>query len=294
MEAVLLGTGCPQCSPRRFGPAALLRTAESAVLVDCGSGVTQRLVAAGTPGRDLDAVVLTHLHSDHIMDLYQLILSSWHQGRDRPQHVVGPTGTAGYVDGLMKLWRAEREQRIAHERRPSTAALEVEVTEIATDGPCLDLGDLRLSAVRVDHAPVKQAFGFVAQDASGRRAAISGDTAYCPALIEAARGAELLIHECFIHREMPVVAGVRAAETVEAVASYHTLSTEVGKVAREAGVGFLMLTHFVPVAFDRMALAEEVAAAFDGPFAIGEDLMRYDLATRRLVHADGVVRLSAP
>lgn len=294
MEAVLLGTGCPQCSPKRFGPAALLRTDKSAVLVDCGSGVTQRLVAAGTPGRDLDAVLLTHLHSDHVIDLYQLILSSWHQGRDRPQRVIGPKGTKRYVDDLMTLWRAEREQRIAHERRPSTAALEVEVTEIEGEGSCLALPDLQLSAVRVDHAPVQHAFGFVARDAAGRRAVVSGDTAYSPALIEAARGADLLIHECFIHREMPVVEGVRSAETVAAVASYHTLSTEVGRVAQEAGVGFLMLTHFVPVDFNRTALADEVAAAFDGPFAIGEDLMRYDLATRRLSHADGVVRIGGP
>lgn len=291
MEAILLGTGCPQCSPRRFGPANLVRAGDATVLIDCGSGATQRLVAAGTPGRDLDAVLLTHLHSDHVIDLYQLILSSWHQGRDRPQRILGPKGTRAHVEGLMALWQAEREQRIAHEKRPSTAALAVEVEEFADGGPILDLGDLTVEAVRVDHAPVREAFGFALTDRAGRRAVFSGDTAYCPELIRAARGADLLVHECFIHREMPVIDGVRSAETVAAVAGYHTLSDVVGRVAAEAGVGFLMLNHFVPVDFDRATLAAEVAAAFDGPFAIGEDLMRYDLAARTLTHAEGVVRI---
>ena len=84
MRVTLLGTGCPQVHDRRFGPASLVRIGGRSFLVDCGSGVTQRLVAAGTSGAALDAVLLTHLHSDHVVDLYQLIVSSWHQGRDRP------------------------------------------------------------------------------------------------------------------------------------------------------------------------------------------------------------------
>ncbi len=93
MELTLLGTGCPQCDVRRFGPANLVRHAGLSLLVDCGSGVTQRLLAAHSSGRDVDAVFLTHLHSDHTVDLFQLIISSWHQGRDRPQAVIGPPGT---------------------------------------------------------------------------------------------------------------------------------------------------------------------------------------------------------
>jgi ribonuclease Z len=130
MEITLLGTGCPVVHTGRYGPAQVVRHDGHAVLIDCGSGVTQRLLGAGLSGREIDAVLLTHLHSDHLVDLFQLIVSSWHQGRDRPQRVFGPPGTRAYVDGLMALWRPELEQRIAHERRPSTAALEVEVTEI--------------------------------------------------------------------------------------------------------------------------------------------------------------------
>ncbi len=284
MRVTLLGTGCPVVSTERFGPAQVLRHGSSSVLVDCGSGVTQRLLAAGLSGRDLDALLLTHLHSDHIVDLFQLIISSWHQGRDRPQRVLGPRGTRAYVDGLMSLWRPELEQRIAHEARPSTAALKVEVTEIEA-GQQLEIGGFVVQVVEVEHRPVKQAFGFVFAPAGGRgpRIVLSGDTRRCAALIAAARGADVLVHEVMVHREMPVIEGVRTAEGLANVASYHTLSDQVGEIATEAGVGCLVLTHFVPPACDRQALLDEVAADFAGPILIGEDLMTVDAVTRQMV-----------
>jgi ribonuclease Z len=289
MEIVFLGTGCPVVSTERYGPAQLVIGEGARVLVDCGSGVTQRLVAAGTPGRDLDALLLTHLHSDHLVDLYQLIVSSWHQGRDRPLPVYGPPGTRRYVEGLMALWEPELSQRIAHEKRPSTAALAIAVTEIAP-GEVLTFGGLEVGVVEVDHKPVRHAYGFVFEG-GGKKLALSGDTRRCQALIEAARGADLLVHEVFVHREMPVVAGVRSAETVASVASYHTLSGEVGKIAREAEVKTLALTHFVPPACDRQALLAEVAADFSGPLVLAEDLLRIDLASGSLAYGNAVLAL---
>ena len=284
MRVTLLGTGCPVVSTERFGPAQVLRHGPTAVLVDCGSGVTQRLLAAGLPGRDIEALLLTHLHSDHIVDLFQLVISAWHQGRDRPQRVFGPRGTRAYVEGLMALWRPELEQRIVHEARPSTAALEVQVTEIEA-GQRLEIGDFIVQVVEVEHQPVKQAFGFVFAPAGGEgpRIVLSGDTRRCAALIDAARGAEVLVHEVMVHREMPVIEGIRTAEGLANVASYHTLSDQVGKIAAEAGVGCLVLTHFVPPACDRQDLLDEVAADFTGPILVGEDLMTVDAASRQVV-----------
>ena len=110
-------------------------------------------------------------------------------------------------------------------------------------------------------------------------------------MIEAARGADLLVHEVFIHREMPVLPGVRSAETVANVAAYHTLSGEVGKIATEAGVKALALTHFVPPAAEREALLAEVAADFAGPIVLAEDLLRIDLTARRIAYAKAVLSL---
>jgi ribonuclease Z len=211
------------------------------------------------------------------------VISSWHQGRDRPQRIFGPPGTRRFVEGTMALWEPERSQRIAHELRPSTAAFEMDIVEIAP-GTIWDDGTMRIQAVAANHHPVRDAFGFVFE-ADGRKLAFSGDTAYCPALIEAARGADALVHECFIHREMKPSTN-RSPEGMRNVAAYHTLSGEVGRVAREAEVRLLVLNHFVPTRFDRAALIAEVRETWRGPLVIGEDLMAYDCATRSLAHRD--------
>lgn len=278
MELVLLGTGCPSVDLDRHGPANLVDDGPgSRLLVDCGSGVTHRLLEAGCPGSEIDALLLTHLHSDHIVDLFQLIISSWHQGRTRPQRVFGPPGTQKFVDGLMNLWKPELEQRIAHEKRPSIDALNVEVTEIA-GGDSLQFGHMSVKVVAVNHLPVKHAFGFVFKSPEACLA-ISGDTTYCPALIEAAKGCHMLLHEVLIHRELPIIKGKRTAETVAAMQAYHTVSDQVGRVAAQSGAGKLVLTHFVPPKFNQQSLLDEVARDFDGPIIIGEDLMRLVVAS---------------
>lgn len=272
MELILLGTGCPSVDLDRHGPANLVDGGPGCrLLVDCGSGVTHRLLAAGCPGGDIDALLLTHLHSDHIVDLFQLIISSWHQGRDRPQKIYGPPGTKHYVDGLMALWRPELKQRMAYEKRPSNVALNVEVIEIA-GGQTLSFGHMNVHVVAVNHLPVAHAFGFVFQTPKARLA-ISGDTTYCPALIEAAQGVDLLLHEVLIHRELPIIKGQRSAQTIRAMQGYHTVSDQVGKVAAQCNAGKLVLTHFVPPKFDQQNLLDEVGRDYDGPVIIGQDLM---------------------
>ena len=149
---------------------------------------------------------------------------------------------------------------------------------------------LRITAVPANHHPVKHAFGFVFEG-GGRKLALSGDTAYCPALIEAARGADALVHECFIHREMKPAPG-RSPEGIRNVASYHTLSGEVGRVAAEARVKLLALNHFVPTKFDRAALVAEVRETWRGPLVIGEDLTRYDCDSRMLQHGGATLGIA--
>jgi ribonuclease Z len=280
MRVTLLGTGCPQVHPHRFGPASLVGAAGSNFLVDCGSGVTQRLLAAGSSGARLDAVLLTHLHSDHVVDLYQLIVSSWHQGRDRPQRILGPAGTRAFAEATMAVWQSEREQRIAWERRPSTAALELDVVEFA-EGVIWDAHGVRIFAFEVNHRPVAPAFGFLFETADCR-VAFSGDTRVCDNLVAWAKDADLLVHECFIHQEMVARRGGHSDAGLENVAAYHTLSSEVGKVAARAGARLLVLNHLVPVEFDRAALLREVAADFAGPMVIGEDLLTIDVPRRTI------------
>lgn len=290
MELIFLGTGCPAVSKERYGPAHLLEAAGRRVLIDCGSGVTQRLVQARTSGAAIDLLLLTHLHSDHLVDLFQLLISGWHQGRKEPLKVAGPKGTGRYVEGLLTHWRAELDQRVAFEKRPSDTGLKVEVEEIG-DGWTKTLDDLEIEAFAVEHLPVKHAFGF-SLTAGGKRLVVSGDTRRCDAVIEAARGCDLLLHEVFIHHAMAPKPGVRDRETIEQVASYHTLSQEVGKIASEAGAKVLALTHFVPPDAGREELLAEVRQDYDGPVILGEDLMRYDLVSGRLVYGQATLSIS--
>jgi len=278
MLVTLLGTGCPQVHPHRYGPASLVRAGEQRFLIDCGSGVTQRLVGAGTSGAALDALLLTHIHSDHLVDLYQLIVSSWHQGRDRPQRIFGPRGTRAFAAATMAAWQSERELRIQWECRPSTAAFELEITEFEED-VLWQADGVRISAFLVDHRPVEPAFGFLFET-DRCRIAFSGDTTVCDNLVRAAQGVDLLVHECFIHREMTARRVMRSAQGLENVAAYHTLSSAVGKVAARAGAGMLLLNHFVPVDFDRAALLAEVRADYAGPIVLGEDLLTVDVPNR--------------
>src|SRR3546814_19591932 len=116
----------------------------------------------------------------------------------------------------------ELSLRIAHEKRPSTAALEVAVTEIAA-GQTLTFGRTQVEAVAVDHKPVRHAFGFVFRS-GGLILPLSGDPRRCEALIAAARGAYPLVHEVFTHRELPGAPGVRSAEPGPNEPGYHTHS----------------------------------------------------------------------
>lgn len=280
MRLTLLGTGCPALHPRRAGAGLLVEVGATRLLVDCGHGVAQRLVEAGTSLGAIDTVLATHLHSDHLADLWTLVVGGWHQGRARPLRLLADPAVARLARGLEAAWTEERAQRLAFEQRPNAHGFGLAIEPIAA-GERLRLGDLEVEIVAVDHRPVEPAFGLVLR-ACGRTVAVSGDTRRCPALIEAARGCDLLVHEVLVHRAMPVVPGLRSAATIAAVASYHTPLEEVGPIAAAARARALLLTHIVPPTVDPALLVAEAARGFDGPVIAGEDLLVVDLEARTL------------
>lgn len=276
-----LGSGAPPVSLRRAGPAHLVETGDVKVLVDCGSGVSQRLVAAGHAGAQIDALIVTHEHSDHLVDFYQLIVSSWHQGRNRPWRVLAPEPALANMRSQYEAFARERALRIAFEKRPDATGLEV-VFEELQQGPVAGLGDLAVEAFLVDHKPVEPAFG-LSLSANGSRIVFSGDTRLTPSLERVAEGCDLLVCEVFIDSQMPVTAGVRSAQTVASVQSYHMTPAVVAGLAARAGVKTLALTHLVPPGADTAALFAEIrAGGYAGPLIVGEDLMRLELPARLL------------
>lgn len=281
LSFTFLGTGAPPVSLRRAGPSHLVEAAGQRVLVDCGSGVSQRLVAAGARGADIDLLVVTHEHSDHLVDFYQLVVSSWHQGRNRPWRVMAPAPALANMKAQYEAFARERALRIAFEKRPDATGLEA-VFEELREGAIPGLGDLAVQAFLVDHRPVEPAFG-LSFACAGSRIVFSGDTRLTPSLEQAAEGCDLLVCEVFIDSQMPVVAGVRSAETVASVASYHMTPAVVAGLATRSGARALALTHLVPPAADTTALAREIrAAGYSGPLIVGEDLMRLEWPERLL------------
>ena len=200
MKLTLLGTGCPKVDHKRFGPSNLISTRNSKILVDCGSGITQRLEEINISSAEIDALFLTHLHSDHVIDFYQLIISSWHSYRIKPWKIYGPKGTKKFVSKIMDAWKDERTQRIKYELRSSTNAFKLLVKEFSNSG-LIKIKDTKIQYFEVDHKPVKYAFGFNFFN-NKKKLTISGDTRPCENLMKYAQKTDLLLHEVYIDDEM--------------------------------------------------------------------------------------------
>jgi len=272
MELTLLGTGCPSVDYKRFGPSNLVSTKLAKILVDCGSGITQRLHELKVSSADIDVLLFTHLHSDHAVDLYQLIISSWHSYRTKPWKIYGPKGTKKFVKKIMDAWADERKLRISYESRASAKAFDIQVTEFKSIGN-IKIKDLNIKYFEVDHKPVKYAYGFCFTN-KNKKLTISGDTRPCENLMKYAQKTDVLLHEVFIEGEILQINKMRTKKTLHNVQSYHTTSTQVGKVAFIARAKKLVLTHFVPTRFDKNNLKKVVKKDFGKAPIIGEDLMK--------------------
>jgi len=272
MQLTLLGTGCPSVDHERFGPANLVSSKKSHLLVDCGSGVTQRLKQAEVSTANIDALILTHLHSDHIVDFYQLIISSWHSYRTKPWKIYGPKGTKKFLTKIMTAWREERNLRISYEARSSIKAFKLVIVEFADFGK-IKIKDFVFEYFRVDHQPVKHAYGFNFYN-NKKKLTISGDTRPCENLMKYAQKCDVLLHEVFIEGEIKDINKMRTKKTLHNVKSYHTTSLMVGKVASLTRCKKLVLTHFVPTEFNEKKLKLVVKKDYGKDPIIGRDLLK--------------------
>jgi ribonuclease Z len=275
MKLTLLGTGCPSVDHKRFGPSNLITTNKAKILVDCGSGITQRLHQLKVSSANIDALLFTHLHSDHAIDLYQLIISSWHSYRVKPWKIYGPKGTKKFVNKIMDTWADERKLRISYEARASTKAFKIDVIEFKSFGE-IKVKDLKIKYFEVDHKPVKYAYGF-AFIHNNKKLTISGDTKPCENLMKYAQKSDVLLHEVFIEGEILKTNKMRTKQTLHNVKSYHTTSSQVGKVAFITQSKKLVLTHFVPTQFNKNRLKKVVKSDFGKDPIIGEDLMTINI-----------------
>lgn len=252
----LTGTGTPAPLPGRRGPSNLLQLGEQLVVVDVGNGAAFQLAQLGFHPREVDVVAITHHHFDHNVDLAYFLLAPWAQkAESRPPTIVGPPGTLRYVDRVLAAHDYDIRVRQPHGFHHED--LEPPVVEIEDGDVVLGRG-WSMTAVRVDHHPVDQAFGY-RFDVGPRSVAFSGDTRPCDNLVERFQGVDILVHEA-------IYPGF-------GIPDYHTLASDVGRVASRAGAGKLVLTHLLPgdrTDEDWLHLATQ---GFDGPVVVGRDLM---------------------
>ncbi|MBI4490734.1 MAG: MBL fold metallo-hydrolase [Deltaproteobacteria bacterium] len=278
-KVILAGTGVPTPNPERMGACVVVVVNDEPILFDCGRGVITQLVRAGVDPSKVEHVFLTHHHFDHTIGLPDLLLGSWIVGRNTPVQVFGPAGTSALVRSILEAFKIDIESRRASRegRQGSVSKLEVIAMEIEA-GPVWESPNWKVCAVRVDHLP--NSFGYRI-DTEDRSIVFSGDTRPCAALVEIARGADLLIHEVFFSPEFELT-GAPYGRHKEFVHPdwinrvRHTKPHEVGKIAAEAGVKKLVLTHlWSNEGVER--LKKEVAAYFSGEIIVGYDLLSITL-----------------
>lgn len=283
MKLVLLGTkGGPRLSLLRSSPAQAVLAGGRVILVDCGEGAPYQLLRAGIRLESLTDLFITHHHSDHNGSYGNVLLMSWSSGLGHPIDCYGPPPLSKMTGAFFEMNAYDLATRVLDEGRPPLAGL-VDVHEFDSDGVVVDNGDLRVTARVVVHPPVEPSLAY-RFDAEGRSLVISGDTAPCDALVELARGADVLVHEV-MHPGL-LEAGIRRTlanigwEEMRAhLLNSHTSLEDVGKVAAAAGVGKLVLSHFVPA--EPVIPDDEWAAParriFGGEVIIGRDLMEIEL-----------------
>jgi ribonuclease Z len=270
IEITLLGTGSPIPDPNRAGAATLVRVAGKAFLFDAGRGVLMRMAAAACAPPMLEAVLLTHLHSDHITDLNDVITMRWVGSLvPSPLPILGPVHTAEVVDAILAMLAPDIGYRIAHHEDMVEPPRPV-VTECTGGEVYLDAdADVRIVAAPTDHKPVEPTLGYRIEH-GGHAVVIGGDGVPCAGLDELCAGADAYVQTVLrddLVRQIPLQ---RFLDTID----YHSSVRQAGETAQRAGVKTLVLTHQVPTPApgsedEWIALAAEV---FDGEIVFGNDL----------------------
>jgi ribonuclease Z len=270
----LLGTGSPLPDQHRAGPSTLVQAAGENYLIDAGRGVLMRLMAAGVAANQLTAVLITHLHSDHITDLNDVITSQWISiFEPTPLRIVGPPGIRRVVGHIIESLGPDISYRIAHHQDLKEEPLLV-IDEVE-NGPVAHPGKVRITAAPTDHRPVEPsvAFRFDLDDVA---VVVAGDTVPCADLDNLCAGAQALVHTAI---RKDIIANI-PIQRLQDTLGYHSSPEQAAQTAERAGIETLVLTHYVPAfppggGADWRTLASE---HFSGRVEVGDDLHRVEVA----------------
>ena len=268
MDIVLTGTGTPIPDPDRAGPSTLVRAGDTQILVDAGRGVVMRLAGAATGPPALAAVLITHLHSDHVCALNDVITTHWVLSQEHATlRIFGPAGTAQFVERQMHALAPDIGYRIAHHDF-LTKGPQLEVTDLEP-GDSFSIDDVQITTAATEHSPVKPTIGFRLEHA-GIAAALVGDTLPCDGVDELAREADAYVQTA-LRRDLlePI-----PMQGVQDILDYHSDVVQAAQTAARVGAKRLVITHMVPAPTPEQYPDWRAQAAehFDGEVVIGDDL----------------------
>jgi ribonuclease Z len=278
-SVTLTGTGVPHPSPGRAGAGVLIRHGATALQVDAGRATVLRLADAGCAPHELDAVLLTHAHSDHVVDLADLVMTRWVQSTAHPAGplpIVAAEGEATrFAATMLGPFAGDIALRVRHVQ-PAPPEVDVRpfaVPTVPTEVWHSEAGDVRVEAVGVHHEPVIDAVAYRVTTPDGV-VVVSGDTRVCDEVLDLARGADVLVHEaCRATALRDAVAGT----PFERIFAYHADTVALGRLAEDAAVGHLVLTHLIPPPAgprDEEAFAADVRdGGYRGRLTVGHDLL---------------------
>ncbi|WP_156761331.1 MBL fold metallo-hydrolase [Microbacterium karelineae] len=268
LKVTITGTGIPHVAPGRAGAGVLVQSGTTQLQFDAGRATTLRLAEVGVATSDLTAMFLTHHHSDHCVDIDDILFNRWIL-RAGSLPVIVPDGPlSDFGERLLSAWRADLEIRehvtgrdpLSLDWRPFAARAESDVV--------FEHGGVTVRSVLVEHPPVEPAVAYRV-DAGGHAVVVSGDTRTCDAVEKLSFGADVLVHEVALRELMP--SGGDAS-----VYSYHADAVDLGAMAERSGVETLVLTHLLPP--PRSPDEEELFArrvrdgGFTGELIVGRDL----------------------
>jgi ribonuclease Z len=285
LSVLLCGSGSPLPDFKRASACTLIAAGKDLYVVDSGPDSTRNLLAWRLPLANVKGVLLTHFHSDHIGELGELRLQTWVAGRRAPLKVYGPPGVEDVVAGFNRAYSHDADYRTAHHGekflpREDVDMVAVTVPMSGATAPVFDSGGLKVTAIRVDHGPVKPAYGY-RFDYDGRSITVSGDTSYYPPLAKAALGSDVLVHEAQslemiaeLGEVMTVAGRPRPAQIMHDIRTYHTTPVEAARIANMAQAKLLLITHTIPPLPNWIAERAFLAGVSDtrhGDWMLGHD-----------------------
>lgn len=250
LQVFLCGTSSPLPDPNRAQACVAVLAGEALYVVDAGAGSARVATLGRLPLERLEAVFLTHFHSDHIAALPEFNLNSWVAGRPNPLSVFGPPGVAEVVDGLNAAYRLDSTYRIAHHgeelMRPDLAEMQANLMEAGTERI---FGELTVTSFEVNHDPIRPAVAY-RFDYRGRSVVISGDAVVSAGLVDAATDADLLLQDTLslsiIKALEEISAGTRMEKILHDIQDYHAHAGDLSGLVEQSGVRQLALYHLVP------------------------------------------------